>query len=582
MLALSATFLPILAAFMVLSRRVGIHSAQLLVVLSGMPALLLALVMPEAASATIGWLFMETSFGLDLLRQVFLLFTVLLWVTSGMYAGAYMSHDVKWRRFFFLYLLTMGGNLGLILAEDAISFYTFFALMTFASYGLVVHEHTSKALHAGLVYIVMAILGELCLLAAIFLAAAETESLLLREAGPAVAAAEGRDLIILLAFTGFGVKAGAFLLHLWLPLAHPAAPTPASAVLSGAMIKAGLLGWLHFLPVGEVNMPGWSSFIIVAGLAAAFYAIIVGITQGDPKANLAYSSISQMGLMTIAVGVGLAQPAAWVPASSVLMIYAFSHSLAKGALFLGVGVAGAVGNSAWRRRLVFAGLFLAAVAIAGAPLTGGAIAKKALKGITYWAPAPWPGLLEWLLPLSVIGTTLLLGHFLFLVWRKMCEHEPVEQRIYHVSLWWSWVFVLAAVAVGVWFLVVYYPLAVDLPHLAPAELWDGTWPLLLGGALLWLSWKMYRIEDIPFRMPPGDLLVVFEKTLQWAGDRAKRTPVPGPEHWQINFVPYVERLLAREAELGILDRTEELLLRWRIAGALFLTLILMLFVLLMI
>ena len=106
----------------------------------------------------------------------------------------------------------------------------------------------------------------------------------------------------LLLWLGLGVKAGVIGLHVWLPLAHPVAPAPASAVLSGAMIKAGLLGWLTVLPLGMESLsPAMMQFgnvVLVAGFAAAFGAALYGIWQSHPKAILAYSSISQMGMLT--------------------------------------------------------------------------------------------------------------------------------------------------------------------------------------------------------------------------------------------------------------------------------------------
>src|SRR5690606_7309656 len=124
---------------------------------------------------------------------------------------------------------------------------------------------------------------------------------------PAVAAgladAPRRDLIVGLVLAGFGIKAGALPLHVWLPLAHPAAPTPASAVLSGAMIKAGLLGWLRFLPLGLVALPGWAALLMVLGVVAVFFGAAAGAVQQDAKAVLAYSSISQMGLMIIGLAI---------------------------------------------------------------------------------------------------------------------------------------------------------------------------------------------------------------------------------------------------------------------------------------
>jgi formate hydrogenlyase subunit 3/multisubunit Na+/H+ antiporter MnhD subunit len=109
---------------------------------------------------------------------------------------------------------------------------------------------------------------------------------------------------LLLLLVGFGIKAGALSLHFWLPLAHPAAPVPASAVLSGAMLKAGLLGWIRFLPLGEAAMPLSGVTLVSAGLGAAVLGTFVGVVQNDPKTVLAYSSISQMGIITTGIVFG--------------------------------------------------------------------------------------------------------------------------------------------------------------------------------------------------------------------------------------------------------------------------------------
>ncbi|MGE5306870.1 MAG: proton-conducting transporter membrane subunit [Alphaproteobacteria bacterium] len=121
--------------------------------------------------------------------------------------------------------------------------------------------------------------------------------------------------------TAFAIKAGALGLRFWLPLADPAAPVPASAVLSGAMIKAGLLGWLRFLPLGEASLPGFGYFVIAGGLGAAFFVTLIGVTQKNPKTLLAYSSISQMGIITTGVGTGLVQP------GILTLVACFSYTL---------------------------------------------------------------------------------------------------------------------------------------------------------------------------------------------------------------------------------------------------------------
>ncbi|MFW5722846.1 MAG: proton-conducting transporter membrane subunit, partial [Desulfohalobiaceae bacterium] len=185
-------------------------------------------------------------FGFGRYGRLFLFATALLWSASGL---AFTIRPTSARsRFAFFFLLTMTGNFGLIVVQDAASFYSFFALMTYAAYGLVIHERTPEALKAGRVYLIMALAGEGAIIAALILAVSAGETNSLANAAAALGASPWKNLALGAAALGFGVKAGAFLLHFWLPLAHPVAPTPASAVLSGCMIKAGLLGWLHFFP----------------------------------------------------------------------------------------------------------------------------------------------------------------------------------------------------------------------------------------------------------------------------------------------------------------------------------------------
>jgi len=215
-----------------------------------------------------------------------------------------------------------------------------------------------------------------------------------------------------LIFLGFGVKAGVLGLHLWLPLAHPVAPTPASAVLSGVMIKAGLLGWMRFLPLGAEPWPLLGTAALLLGLLAALAAVLIGLTQRQPKVLLAYSSISQMGLMTLGLGAALLHPSTWPALALALAFYALHHGLAKGTLFLGVAVLAQARGTA--RRWALALQALPALALAGLPLSSGFWAKDGLKQALASLPAPWPEALAWLLPLAALGTTLLMLRLLWL------------------------------------------------------------------------------------------------------------------------------------------------------------------------
>jgi formate hydrogenlyase subunit 3/multisubunit Na+/H+ antiporter MnhD subunit len=383
----------------------------------------------RGAELDLPWLLFGARLGLDRTGALFLGLAAALWLAAGVYARGYLSEDPARRRFFLFHLLTMAGNLGVAVAQDMASFALAFALMGLSGFGLVGHAGTPTARQAARVYVALVVAGEMLIFAAMILGVrAAGGSVLFADVRAATAQASGAsgEVFVLLALAGFGVKAGALPLHVWLPLAHPAAPTPASAVLSGAMIKAGLLGWMRILPLGEASLPGPAALAVAAGLAAAFLGVLAGVTQRDPKTTLAYSSISQMGLVTVAIGIGLAAPVEWTFVEEAILLFALHHGVSKAALFLGVGVApglppvggGAAAGVRWRGRLRALALLLPAAALAGAPFTTGAIAKAGIEDLAPLAPGAWPRLLPPLLTLSAFGTSLLMARFLWLVWPR--------------------------------------------------------------------------------------------------------------------------------------------------------------------
>jgi formate hydrogenlyase subunit 3/multisubunit Na+/H+ antiporter MnhD subunit len=544
---------------------------------SAIPALAAALLTPPTEPVVLPWLLLGARLGLDLTGQVFLLFTALLWTLAGLYARAYLAHDPARGRFWVFHLLTMSGNLGLIVAQDLVTFYVAFALMTFAAYPLVVHAGGAAALRAGRVYIVMAVIGEAMLLAGLIPAALASDSLALDAVAAGLATSPSRDLSIALLLLGFGVKAGALPLHVWLPLAHPVAPTPASAVLSGSMIKAGLLGWLRFLPLGEVALPGWGALMIGAGLAAAFFGVLIGVTQHDAKTALAYSSISQMGLINVAVGIGLSNPAAWPTTLAACLAYATHHGLAKGALFLGVGVAIAAAGRRTAWRLALAGLGFVALAVAGAPLTSGGVAKAYLKDVAPMSPAAWPAVLDWLLPLTAVGTTLLMGRFLLLVARntRPDPHHPLTP-----GLWVPWALLLAAVAVVMWVLPHRYELQIDPPGLPyPGAVWMSIWPVVAGALVVWIAVLLARRRAAgPERLhvAPGDLLLPAERVLGGvtrALERLRASHMADPVNPVATLSSRWYGVYARADRQSTMLRLEQRLTRWVTAGLLVISLV---------
>lgn len=539
---------------------------------TAIPALGTALLVRPVVDLEVPWFFMGGRLGLDPTGQRFLLVAALIWLTSGCFAGGYLKEDTRRHQFFFFYLLSMSGNFGLILAQDMLGFYLFFGLMSFSAYGLVVHNQTHEAIRAGRIYIIMVMIGEVLLFSSMLLLATNTTSQQLND----VASFKPDNLTFILLFAGFAVKAGALPLHFWLPLAHPAAPAPASAVLSGAMIKAGLLGWLRFLPTqGDFILPPWwGELFLFLGILAAFYGVIIGVCQKNPKTVLAYSSISQMGLMTVMIGCGLLFPGQWPIAITAITYYVVHHGLAKTALFLGVGMVKRTTGQGALSGWVVAGLLLPSLALAGMPFTTGAIAKLGLKQLIHPLPPSWVRNLSWLLPITSVGTAFLFCHFLLLI-RKI---TPAKQAgNIPVGVWSSWAVLLAASAgmVGVWEIGF-----AGIAHFgSPSVLWHGLWPVGLG-LFLALSWWKWRGETIFFSMPEGDILQLFS----WAGKMLRNLqPVrlcsrpdrligrlPVSRHW----CSTIQTIINAERKF------ENIMKRWAVAGFCYLSLWLTLFFLL--
>jgi len=468
-----------------------------------LPALVAAVILPADILMLDHWL-LGLRLGLDTTGRVFLLFSALAWLCAALYARAWMATDPHRFRFTALFLLAMAGNLGLCIAQDALGFYMFFALMTFSAWGLILHRGHPAARHAARTYLVLAVLGEAALLVALWLLVANGGANLAL-APASVAAAPQRDLIIALLLVGFGVKAGLLGMHMSLPLAYGATPAPGAAVLASAMIKAGLLGWLRFLPLGAEALPGWGTLLIVLGLVAAFYGVAVGLLQRAPRVILAYSSISQMGLIGMALGLGLVHPDAAGPALFAITLYALHHALVKSALFLGEGLSRAAAHGG-----IFAGMVLLALLLAGAPLTGGALAKHYLKDLAPFTPFASPTLVTWLLALASVGTSMLMARFL---WQLRHRSGPASPP--RAGLLLPWLLALLAALLGPWLL------PVDAAALrTPGALWSATWPLLAAAILaLWVSRVFHTL---PLAVPSGDILIPLERLLKrgWRRGRA--------------------------------------------------------------
>jgi formate hydrogenlyase subunit 3/multisubunit Na+/H+ antiporter MnhD subunit len=246
----------------------------------------------------------------------------------------------------------------------------------------------------------------------------------------------------------------------------------------------------------------------VLGLFGAFYAVAFGLCQRNPKTILAYSSVSQMGVVMAALGFGLAAGDTSAPMSAAF--YAAHHVLAKGALFLAVGVALALGPARWR--WVGAPVLLLVLSFGGLPFTGGALAKAATKGQL------GDGLLAWLAALSAMGTTLLMLHFAARLRAQVSAEAPSDTLPWPLILPW----------LGMTLAAVILPWALFVPSGAGtfgdvfdlAKLWAALWPVLAGVALFTI---LRRLADALPEPPEGDVLVLAERGLARLGGPLDRT-----------------------------------------------------------
>ncbi len=534
-------------------RRIGLRLAPW----SALPALGAALFLKPGINLEVVWFFMGGRMGLDLLGQRFLLLAALVWSLAAFFARTYLRNDPRRVSFFLFYLASMAFNFGLILAQDMLGFYLFFGLMSFSAYGLIVHKRSREARQAGRVYIVLVMVGEVLLFSGMVLMASRLPDLELTT----IASSRAGNLSLILLFIGFAIKAGALPLHVWLPLAHPVAPVPASAVLSGVMIKAGLLGWLRFLPVSpDIFLPGWGPILITLGLLAAFYGVGMGLLQEEAKTVLAYSSISQMGLMTMIVGCGLLVPALWFQVKNVVSIYVLHHGLAKAALFLATGVVRG-GNQQRPASWLLVLVLLPSLALAGLPFTSGAIAKFAVKEIVHLLPPFWAAALGVVLPLAALATMLLICHFLRMIAAPVSSPKlPVP-----TGMLFPW---LVMLAVGTSLLWLWPQRPEYAGHLAEVVLLgQGLWPVLVGGGLMLIFWKWWPATRRVV-VPAGDILwLVYGRYPDRLGKADKKRP--------FDLVSEVARRWQagqKQVVYGKGRGLEKRLMRWGVVGSCYLLL----------
>lgn len=324
---------------------------------------------------------------IDSLSAFFLLPVFALCAVAALYGGRYMT-DYEDRKnlgaFWFFFNVLIVGMAGVILARNAILFLVLWEIMSLASFFLVTFENEEESVRrAGWTYLVATHLGTAFLFFLFLILGRQAGGVSLdfdaflaasMQMAPVASAA------FLLAVIGFGTKAGFMPFHVWLPEAHPAAPSHVSAVMSGVMIKTGIYGLLRTLTFLGSPEPWWGGLLIGIGLVSGILGVLFALAQHDLKRLLAYHSVENIGIIAFGLGLGLLGLGMDQPALAVLgfgggLLHVINHALFKGLLFLG---AGAVVHAAGTREIDHLGGLLKRMPWTAATFLVGAVAISGL------------------------------------------------------------------------------------------------------------------------------------------------------------------------------------------------------------
>jgi formate hydrogenlyase subunit 3/multisubunit Na+/H+ antiporter MnhD subunit len=369
----------------------------------------------------IGLPWIGARFTIDPLSAFFLTVVNLGAAAASFYGLGYGRHERAPQRVLPFFPAFVAGMNLVLLADDAFSFLLAWEFMSLSSWALVMaHHREGDNRRAGQVYIVMAGLGTLTLLLAFGLLAGPSGAYdfdSIRAAGvtPGIAA-----LVLSLVLVGAGSKAGIVPLHVWLPLAHPAAPSHVSALMSGVMTKVAIYGIVRivFDLIGTIDW-WWAAIVLVLGGITTVLGVLYALMEHDLKRLLAYHTVENIGIITIGLGLALAFRANGMVAAAALslaaaLLHVFNHSLFKSLLFFGAGaVLGSTGERDMdrlggliSRMPVTAVLFLVGcVAISALPPLNGFVSEW----LTFQAVLLSPDLPQWVLKLLVPAVGALLA-----------------------------------------------------------------------------------------------------------------------------------------------------------------------------
>lgn len=335
-----------------------------------------------------GFCGMGLRFELDGFRALYALVAGAMWLCTSMLSRQYFAHHYHNRnRYYFFYLMTLGATLGVFLSADLFTTFIFFEIMSFTSYVWVAHDETPEALRAAETYLAVAIIGGMVMLMGLFLLWLELDTLTISELHAAALACENRGTLwaaCLCILVGFGAKAGMFPLHIWLPKAHPVAPAPASALLSGILTKSGVFGIIAVSANIFRESAAWGNMLLVLALVTMLGGAVLAVFSVNLKRTLACSSMSQIGFILTGIAMSCLLGHHNALAARGALLYMVNHSLFKLILFMAAGVVymnlhklnlNDVRGFGRKKPALHAAFLMGALGLMGVPGTSGYVSK---------------------------------------------------------------------------------------------------------------------------------------------------------------------------------------------------------------
>lgn len=383
-------------------------------------------------------------FTIDGFRIVYVAIALFMWAMTALFSPEYFKHYTHKKRYYFFFWVTLFALVGVFLSKELFTTFIFFEIMSFTSYVWVAQDERAASLRAASTYLAVAVIGGLVMLMGLFL---------LENGG------YNKYLTCGLIFFGFAAKAGVYPLHIWLPKAHPVAPAPASALLSGILTKSGVFGILILsfqMMLGDII---WGKAMLILGLITMVLGAVLALFSIDLKRTLACSSMSQIGFIMTGVGCGTMLADEGALAMRGTMLHMVNHSLIKLVLFMAAGVVyfnlhkldlNEIRGFGRNKTLLKVCFLIGALGIGGIPLFNGYVSKTLLhEGILESKEILGAGMcttVEWIFLISG-GCTLAYMIKLFVaVFVDKNEDEAIQKK--YDDMKGSYMSVLSRIALG--------------------------------------------------------------------------------------------------------------------------------------